>query len=269
MNNKQKELAEELKQIASRLGHSPNRREIPDLARKCYKLFGSFNKAKLSADLKTKYTRKNKFPKNAFKKDKDLAAIVSYLTFDGHLYKDLKGFMYSSKNVVDLDNFNEIIKRKFDLPPRYHLFSSGAGETKTHKIYFFNKKVCNELLKVGVPKGAKVIQHFDIPRWIVNSKEFSCEYLKIAFFCEGYFKEEKGRTPRITFTTSKWEDIINSGLLFTNQLKLMLKKFDIETKESYITGMRVRKDKKITRDIRFRIATEDNNKFIREIGWVK
>ena len=36
------------------------------------------------------------------------------------------------------------------------------------------------------------------------------------------------------------------------------------------TKGRIRKrDNKITKDIRFRIKTEDNDKFIREIGWLK
>lgn len=252
-----------------KLGHSPNRREIPLLAEKCYRYFGSFNKVKLKAGLSIKNVRITKFPKNAFKLDKDLASIASYLTFDGHLYKNLRGLMYSSKNINDLKQFEKVVNRKFGLRGEYSLFSAGSRK-QTHKILFFNKKVCEFLFKKGIPKGDKVIQEFRVPNWIYSSKDFSREYLKIAFLCEGSFKEEKGRTPRILFTTAKQIEILNSGIKFTNQLRAMLKRFGIDTHKEYITGRRIRKrDGKVTTDIRFRVKTLDNNKFISEIGWLK
>jgi len=270
MNKKQKRIVRELKEISKKLGHSPKRREVPKLAAKCYMYIGSFNKAKEKAGLSIKNVKIVNFPKRAFKIDKDLVRIASYLTFDGHLFKDLKGMMYSSKNIEDLKEFEKIIKRKFRLPPRYHLFSSGGGKTKTHKIYFFNKRICEWLFKVGIPKGDKVIQKFDIPKWIISSKEFSREYLKIAFFCEGCFKEEKGRTPRIQINLAKCEDILDSGLKYMDNLRSMLKRFNIDTKKCHIYGRRIRKtDGKVSRDMRFRIEIKDNNRFIREIGWFK
>ena len=55
-----------------------------------------------------------------------------------------------------------------------------------------------------------------------------------------------------------------------NKLRLMLKKFNINTTNCHIIGRRLRKrDNKIKRDVRFRIKVRDNDKFIREIGWLK
>lgn len=270
MDKKQKGLIKQLRDLNKQFGHSPKRREItPELSWKCYKYFGSFNEAKKKAGLKLVNVKILDFPKEVFKIDKDMAAIASYLTFDGHLYKDLKGFMYSSKNIKDLKEFEKIIKRKFgNLREIYHLNSGRGGIA--HKVYFFNKTISEELFKLGVPKGDKSIQKFNVPVCISSSKELSREYLKIAFFCEGSFKEEAGRTPRIIFTQSKWEDILDSGLKFMNTLRMMLKKFDINTKECFITSKRIRKrDGKITRDIRFRVEIKDNNKFIKKIGWLK
>lgn len=264
-----KELIKELKESANKLRHSPKKREVPNLANKCYYHFGSFNKAKEIAGLDIKNVIITKFPKNAFKKDKDLASIASHITFDGHLYKDLKGFYFSSKNIKDLERFEKIVKRKFGLPPRYHLFNSGS-RNQTHVIYFFNKIICEFLVNVGVQKGDKAIQEFDVPKWIVNSREFSREYLKIAYLCEGSFGKEKGRKSRIAINTAKCIDIIDSGINFMNTLRKMLKKFNISSLECHLTKGRIRKrDNKITKDIRFRIKTEDNDKFIREIGWLK
>src|SRR3989338_2266294 len=137
----EREIINELKKSAINLGHSPKKREILNLATRSHRYFGSFNKAKSEAGLKVKNVRITKFPKNAFKLDKDMASIVSYVTFDGHLYKDLKGFYYSSKKINDLKDFEVIVKRKFGLPPRYHLFSAGSSK-QTHIIYFFNKISC-------------------------------------------------------------------------------------------------------------------------------
>ena len=53
-------------------------------------------------------------------------------------------------------------------------------------------------------------------------------------------------------------------------LKKMLRYFNIRTANCIVTGKRVRKkDNKISKDIRFRIITDDNNKFIKETGWLK
>lgn len=55
-----------------------------------------------------------------------------------------------------------------------------------------------------------------------------------------------------------------------NQLREMLSKFDIKTTECLIYGNRIRKkDNKKTRDVKFRVITRDNLKFMDEIGWLK
>lgn len=265
MNKIKKEILKELRKISRKLEHSPGRREVPNLSRKCYKHFGSFNKAKELLGLEIKNKRITLFPKKVFKKDKDLAKIAAYLTTDGHLYKDLSGFIYFSKNVEDLQEFERLIKRKFGLRGKYHLNSGRGGIT--HSFYVFNKKICKELFKLGIPKGDKIIQRFHIPKWIYSSKAFSKEYLKIAFFCEGSNKEESGRTPRIQINIAKSEELLESGLEFMNTLRKMLKNLGINTTRCYIAGKRLRKrDNKISRDIKFRIDIKDNDKFIKEIA---
>ncbi len=268
MNKIQKQIIKELKEASNNLGRSPRRRDVPNLAVRCYKHFGSFNEAKKKVGLSIMNVRVLNFPKKVFKIDKDMAAIAAYLTTDGHLYKDLSGFAYYSKNINDLKEFEKLIKRKFGMKGKYRLNSGRGGIT--HSFLVFNKKISTELFKLGIPKGDKVIQVFNVPNWVSSSKEFSREYLKIAYLCEGTRGEEKGRTPRILFTMAKSEDILDSGLKFANTLKMMLQKFNIKTKKAHVTGKRLRKtDGKITRDIRFRVNIEDNDRFIKEIGWLK
>lgn len=268
MNEKQKEIIKELKKAAEKLGHSPTRRDMPQLAWKCYNHFASFNKAKQIANLEIRNVRITKFPKRAFIIDKDLARIASYLTFDGHIYKNLKGMFYSSKNIKDIKDFEKIILQKFKIKGKIKLNSAGSHH-QTHKFYVFNKIIATKLLNKGVPKGDKSTQAFYVPHWIKNNKEFSREYLKIVYLCEGSMKENR-KHPRIQINTGKCEELLSSGIKFMNELRQMLSKFGIRTTECSVYGTRVRKrDNKVCRDIRFRILTSDSDKFIKEIGWFK
>jgi hypothetical protein len=151
---------------------------------------------------------------------------------------------------------------------KYQLNSAGS-HYQTHKFYIFNKKIATELFNYGIPKGDKVIQKFSVPKWIKNNKELSREYLKIAYLCEGSMKENR-KNPRIQINLAKAEEFLPDGLNFMNELKEMLFKFGIKTTPCSVYGRRIRKrDNKISRDIRFRILTSDNDKFIKEIGWFK
>jgi len=259
----------ELKDFCRESGHSPQEREIPHIANLCRKYFGSFNAAKLEAGLTIKNQKVIQFPVNAFTLDKNLASIFSHITFDGHLYKNLRGLMFSSKSIEDIKRFGEIMKNKFGLQGNYRFNHSGSHK-QTHQILFFNKQVNQFLFNNGLPKGNKASQAFDVPAWIKESEEFSREYLKIAYLCEGCLEKEKGRSPRISFVQSKCADVIEAGLIFMESLKSMLRDNGIESGKLYISPERLRRrDNKPSHDIRFRIKTSDSNRFIREIGWLK
>jgi hypothetical protein len=256
----------ELKRISKNLGYSVKKRDIPyNFYNYCIKKFGSFNKAKKKAGLETRNERIVNFPINAFKSDEDLAKIISYLTFDGHLYNDLSAFYLSSCKISILKDFERLVKNKFGMAGKYYFYNGGI-KNNTHKFIVFNKRICKKLLSLGVPKGDKSIQKFNIPKWVFSSKPLAREYLKTAFLCKGSFKEESKRTPRIQINISKSESTLSSGLEFMNSLKEMLGMFGISTTKIYISGKRIRKrDSKISRDIKFRIEIKDNNKFINEI----
>ncbi len=102
----------------------------------------------------------------------------------------MSGFTFSSKNLKDLQEFEKIIKRKFGLKGKIYPNSAGVKKT-VHQFFTFNKKISTWLFELGVPKGDKVTQKFNIPIWITSSKELSREYLKIAYFCEGSNKENR------------------------------------------------------------------------------
>ncbi len=203
------------------------------------------------------------------KKDLDLVKIVSYLFFDGHLYKDLKCFYFSSKNISDLRKFEKIVKRKFGLKGRFYLNDGGAGRIKTHKYRVFNKKICKELETIGVPKGSKTITDYEIPLWILKNKKFAKEFIRIAYLCEGSMKEKDRKNPRISISMHKAEFLLKNGLKLMQDIKLILKNNGIEATDTGIYDAKRRKDGIKVKHLRFRIKTKDNNKFIKEIGWFK
>jgi len=269
MNEKQKEIILELKKISKKIGHSIKRRESSyRLYQECLINFGSFNKAKKIAGLETRNNHITVFKKNAFIKDKDLAKIVSYLTFDGHIYNNLKAFYFCSKDINQLNEFEKIIKRKFGIEGKYYFNNGGAFKVKTHKFIVFNKIIAEKLVKIGTPKEEKVSQAFGIPKWILASKELSKEYLKIAFLCEGSMGLRKN--PQIAINIAKTQNYLEDGIKFMESLKDMLYYFNIKVGKFYISKGRIRKkDGQLSRDIRFRISMTDSNKFIKKIGWLK
>jgi len=267
MDSKQKQILIELKKCNIELGHSPKKREILKLAQKCYKHFGSFNKAKKLANLDIVNVRKTSFPKNAFKIDKDLAFISAFLTADGHIYKDLKGFYFSSRDLKILKQIEKKIKNKFELKG---LYREGNGHGVSYKFLVFNKPIALFLVKLGIPPGDKMLVPFDVPKWIKKDKELSREYLKILFYCEGSKSYHSKNTEAIRINFNKTEDLLKDAERFMKSIKNLLKKFGIETTNIWISqGNRRIKDNKLTKQIRFGIKANSFNKFINEIGWLK
>ena len=267
--NKQ-EIIKELKEISKQLNKSPGRREISQkLNRQCIKQFSSFNKAKQKAGLSIAKKKCNPLSKKSYKLTKNLVKIVSYLMFDGHLYKNLRAFYRSSKDIKPLKDFENAVIKQFNTKGEYR-FNTAGSKKQTHKIIIFNTNIAKFLNKVGVPKGDKMVTKFDIPEWIKKNKKFAKEYLKIAYLCEGCKYKASKNTERIQVNLNKSEELLKDGLNFMDSLKSLLRQFDIKTTETWICKGNIRKrDGKITKVMEFRIKADSFNKFINQIGWYK
>ncbi|HPD81924.1 MAG TPA: hypothetical protein PK357_02385 [Candidatus Pacearchaeota archaeon] len=200
------------------------------------------------------------------KKDLDLVRIVSYLFFDGHLYNTLKCFYFSSNNLNVLKQLDKIVQRKFKIKGKFYLDDGGAGKVKTHKYRVFNAELCRELEKSGVPKGCKTTKKFSIPNWIKNNKKFLKEFVKVAYFCEGSMKESDRKNPRIIFHISKADFLLDNGIDFINEMIKIIHSFNIKTTSIGIYNRKKRKDGVNVKELRFRIITQDNNKFIKHFA---
>jgi len=195
--------------------------------------------------------------------DKDLAKIVSYLTFDGHLAEDLKCFYLCSKHKEVLSNFENIVYHKFKIKGRLEKREGHVG--KSYKYRVFNREVCRFLEKIGVPKGNKIAKQFLIPIWIRNNKEFSREYLTTAFDCEGSIWFEK--QPKIRFGIFKSEELLDNAFQFIDEMKFMLNSFNIKTTNSWLIKGNQRKDGRLTKGIYFKIKQNSLKQYAQEIGF--
>lgn len=195
--------------------------------------------------------------------DEDLVRLVSYLTFDGHLAKDLSCFYLCSKNKDTLSNFEKIAYKKFKIGGR---MEKGTGHGESYKYRIFNTEIARFLEEIGAPKGDKVTKSFLIPNWIKNNKEFSRTYLRVAFDCEGSIWFEK--QPKIRFGICKIEELLNNGFQFLEEMKLMLKLFNIDSTNTWLIKANKRKDGKITKGLYFKIKQSSLKQFAKEIGFI-
>lgn len=259
----------ELRLISERLNKSPGRREVPNsLYLNCVKEFDLFNNAKLESGLSIIKRKCDPLNKSFLKLDKKLVRIISYLTFDGHLSKDLTSFHFSSNNREELEKLRGDVYYKFNIGV-FKIEKGNGYRNNVLKYWYFNTSLCKFLHSVGVPKGSKVLTKFDVPQWIKDNKEFAREYLKIAYFCEGSKSNHSKNTETIKLNLSKSERLLEDGLKFMNSIKYLLNQFDIYTTNTWITKGNMRKDGEITKVMNFKIKADSFNKFINQIGWLK
>lgn len=268
-----KEITDQLVVYNNKLNRTPGRRDLPySLYRNCCKYFGSLNNAKQAAELNIYKRKCEPLSEDSKKLTLELVKIVSYLTGDGHLHKDLKGFLHSSKDINSLKDFEFCVKKQFGINISKIQYSDEDSYGECIQYRYFNTTVAKFLYSIGTPKGDKVITSFDIPEWIKNNKEFMKEYIKILFYCEGSkFLDKTTNKNRIQINMRKTEDFVPDGQIFMNSIKNSLKKdFNIETSNLWLLkGQKRNKDNKNTKDLRFIITKEFNDSFIENIGWLK
>ena len=116
-----------------------------------------------------------------------------------------------------------------------------------------------------MPRGNKVTKHFLVPDWIKDNKEFSREYLRTAFDCEGSIWFEK--KPKIRFGIFKTKDKLSNGLQFIDELKTMLDFFDVGTSKTWLMKGNIHKGGVATVGLYFKIKQDSITKFAEQIGF--
>ena len=197
------------------------------------------------------------------KKDRDIASIISFITFDGHLMKDLSGFYFCSKDLDTLRNFEKLFQDKFGMKG---YFEKGQGYGTSYKLRFFNSHISKQLFEIGAPKGNKVLACFSVPAWIKQNDAFSKRYLRTAFDCEGSIWKEKNRFC-IKFGIFKDVAFLADGIAFVRELKVMLNKLGIQTTRDWVVKGNIRKDGVTTKGIYFKIMQKAISAFATQVGF--
>jgi hypothetical protein len=198
------------------------------------------------------------------KLNKDVASIVSYITFDGHLAKDCSQLFLSSKDLGTLKNFLELLENRFGIKGNFEECKEGFG--KSYKFRVFSHPFCRLMKLSGAPVGNKSVTIFDVPEWVKEDRESSRLYLRVAFDCEGSIWKDKNGYPRIRIKTNKSIKLIKNGIDFMQSIRDMLGNFKIETTNLWeVKGY----DKGFikTKGICFSIKSKSIKNFSEEIGF--
>jgi hypothetical protein len=163
------------------------------------------------------------------KLNSEIAKIVSYVTFDGHLAGDFGQLFLSSKDKKLLKKFSKLISKRFGLKGKIEKCTDGFGLSYKYRV--FSRSLGRIIYLAGAPKGNKSITLFDVPSWIKKNRKYSKEYLKVAFDCEGTISRDPNGYPRLRFKIVKNKDFLYNGIKFMKSIKEMLGFFGIETTE--------------------------------------
>lgn len=202
---------------------------------------------------------KLRFP---IKANENLAKIVSYLTFDGHLSMEKNVFLFTAGKKNQLKDFRKLIKDEFDIEGKIRKIPTNIwGES--YECRFFSKPIVRVLKLIGAPDGNKVLREFTVPGWIKSDIKLIKSYTKIAFHCEGSMWKE-GNRRKIRFRIAKSKELQKNGIKFVEDLKKMLLKLGIETTQIWTT-----ENNEITTSLIFDIRSSSIEDFNKSIGFNK
>ena len=172
-----------------------------------------------------------------FKPDEKIARIVGFLHGDGYIFNSLTIFGFVSSDLNMLNKIKEDIDYIFKLKGEIEKFRNAGEEviikgkktkaTKpTYHLEYGPKAICHLLFLLGVPKGKKVNQNYQIPDWIKNG---SLKTKKA--FLQGLFDAELSK-PRISSFGSHKQNVCSLRMELVKHIKYenSLKKYLLSIK---------------------------------------
>ncbi len=196
----------------------------------------------------------------------NLAKIVSFLTFDGHLRWDGNVFLFTAGKRSLLKESQLLVRKEFGVEGVFRKMDTNSyGVSYEYRVT--NKPICRILEALGVPKGSKVLIPFSVPDWIKKDPDLSRAYLQTAFDCEGTVWKERKNSLKIRFRMNKSVELIEDGISFLTELKDMLSVFGIGTSAIWKTAGNRRKDGNLTVGLCFNILANSIPLFRQNIGF--
>jgi ribosomal protein uS12 len=202
--------------------------------------------------------------------------LVGHLFGDGSLSYSKSGQGFGGKviargNVEDLNAIRaDIESLGFHCSPVYEGFSESAVDNGSrlmlirgnyHVLHCSSIALFTFFKALGVPVGRKSDCAYSVPEWIMEAPLWvQREFLASFFGSELEAPRVKNSTfyPP-TFAVSKRADLIESGLKFVEDLKVLLEKFDVKVSKIKVVGGVKRANGVLTRKILVYIASNINN----------
>jgi len=207
-----------------------------------------------------------------------LTRVVAFIFGDGHIHKTDTAIIFSG-NEIALKNVKKDLKILGFKSSKIMKTKIGHG-TLTGRIIkgtstqfvLWSKPFSFFLQYLGVPKGDKTASSYFLPDFVKNGTKFvKREFLRSFFGCEGDKPSYKRCSfGAITVGQSKIVDLKDNMLNFLNDLKVLLKKFDVD---SYIKirDNKVIRQKDLKKVYSFSLFLKSSNKnlynFFNQIGY--
>lgn len=178
-----------------------------------------------------------------------LAEITADLLTDG--FMDIRkrynskyfGYIgYFSKETLELEKFKENVLKIFGINGTIREWGIRKyGESKG--VIFTNSFLTRILHCCGVPGGDKVIQSYEIPKWIINSSaKIKKAFLRRLFTCEGSIGYDiNDKRWEIKYSMYKHKLLSENLEKFLNQIKNLLSEFSIKSEGPYKKEKYIRK----------------------------
>jgi len=152
------------------------------------------------------------------KESEVLASLIGHTFGDGHIGKSSFTFTNKSQELIEsvMQKVRQLSAKKITINERFH----------KAKTIGFPRLVRDILVAAGAPVGNKIVQSFEIPRWIKNGS------LGIKrSFLQALFDDESTVSPKsreIVLNMKKIEKLINNLHYFFDELKNLLKDIGVE-----------------------------------------
>lgn len=205
-----------------------------------------------------------------------IVKLVGHLFGDGSLSHSKSGTGMSGKVVVsgnfeDLDDIkSDIESLGFHCSPIYRGYSESVVDYGSGQLLIrgnYHAVQCNSIAlftffkALGVPVGSKSDVEYSLPKWVVNAPL----WIKREFLASFFGSELE--SPRVnvstfyppSFAISKRSELLDSGLRFVNELKELLKEFDVKVSSIKVLNGVKRSDGSSTYKIIVYIASNIDN----------
>ena len=203
-----------------------------------------------------------------------LAYVVAAITGDGHLqikeWRHLISFF--SKELEEIEVMKLYFYDLFQVQGKMYIDDRKKHKSKTtvYGIFFNSKPVALFLKEVGTPVGNKTNNPFSIPKWVLNgSSQIRGAYLQGLFDSEGTIFCRRTIVPRwqIGFKMAKNEKILDSGIAYLNQIREILRDFQIQCSPVRKYLLNLRKDGSKSFELLFNIERTSFGNFYKYVGF--